>query len=340
MLIIILMSVALIAILLTMDDSGFKTMLISLLCSGIAGLIVSVFTDFPGIISSTTQATANAFSSMDFLKMYSNDCLETFKKKAILLRYNKGKEEEGIVPDIIRMESQLCDLLDKPYYEFYSESHSFSTHDGKQIKTITVDYLLKNSNEGQTARIDIGILKYFPQSYSPEAVSQFIMDDFVLSIDNSERKSIAKHIHKVLSPANDEDDLNRRAYNSAFRFYFNGELNENNFAEFCRTGLATNPSNSKKGMIVSFTKEVEVNAVYTIPFDKDLFFAKKLRYFAKSFTFDSDSPDGYGIHGSILSPFAPSKKTLVSVAKRKLQIECRTGLLPGSGIFCGFYKES
>ncbi len=332
--------IALLVVVLLMEDSIIRTILISLLCSGIAGLVVSFFADFPNVVDGTVQATAKVFLSMDFLKQYSNDLLEKFRKRAILIRYKKEKEDDGIVRQVLSMEPQLCGLLEQPFYEYYLESHSYSVLGGKQVKTITMDYLIKKDENGQPTKIDIGILKFFSQSFSSVGDSQFTMEEFTIRIDESERKSIARFIKRELSSANDEEELNHRAYTSVFRFYINGELTENNLSEFCRIGYVTDQSsNSKNGIVVSFKKEVEVHAVCTIPFDEDLVFAKKMRYFAKSFTFDSNSPEGYGIQGAILSPFAPNKKTVVTVAKNKLHIECRTGLLPGSGIVSALFKK-
>lgn len=340
-LVIILLAVLLVALLIIifcMNDSGAKTAIVSVLCSGIAGLLVSYYADIPDIIDSTTKATADSFLSLKFLEQYSPERLEKFRERTIDLRYKEDEKE--ILPDIYKIESQVCDLMDEAYYERYSESHVYSLEKGNRVKTITVDYLIKNNAIKHPATIDIGILKFFPKVYSKEDIEHFIMNDFKISIDGSGRKSIESHIDKVITPAIEEEDINQQAYNSAFRFFYNGELNKHNLNEFCRAGYLTNVApDCKRGMRVSFENEVSVHAMYTIPFDEDLVFVKKMRYFAKSFTFDSNTPEGYGIEGSLLSPFAQGEQSLVSVSKDNLQIDCYTGMLPGSGIVYSLYKK-
>lgn len=335
---IVVLLIALVVIVCCMDGSEFKTALVSVLGSGLAGLVVSFFADIPDIVESTTKATANSFLSLGFLEQYSREQLEKFREKTIDLRYKEDKKD--ILPDICKIESQVCGLMDQAYYERYSESHEFSLENGNRVKTITVDYLIKNNATKHPAKIDIGILKFFPKVYTKEEIDHFIMNDFKISIDGSKRKSIECHIDRIITPAIEEEDINQQAYNSAFRFFYQGELNKHNLDEFCRVGYLTNVApDCKKGMRVSFEQEVSVHATYTIPFDEDLVFVKKMRYFAKSFTFDSNTPEGYGIEGSLLSPFAQGEKSLVSVSKDNLQIDCYTGMLPGSGIAYSLYKK-
>ena len=282
--------------------------------SVIAASLIALFIDVPSYLQQYERHFANMLSSNTYLKILDSERLNQLRRDVTSQIH---KTEVPNLPDgLVRMDEEVCNLFNKPYYERYSHLVQCKMMEGTP-KTIKKEHFVeyKLINPG------------FPNSEAVEMIkiSNLIIQrteedkgitDFKLSVqaDDGEEIKLPKEYDMIVEPLD-----NKIEFYTAKVFLAKKDDNGGCLEEGFR-------ANFKASLKVKYSYTIEVAA-------NDRCFTKRLQHPAKLFIMNySCSDDDIRLHGQIIGTnLKQSNMSIQYLDDNSINMVSYDWLLPDNG---------
>ena len=345
---------------------GWKVVLdvlLALIPSIIAGLIVAMYIDTPGIIHSFREMLINTLASEDYLDEQDSKKLEKIRQKVVALLH---KDSSRVPLSFLELDNELCRLIDSPYYEYFNESivvskkneydalidERFRNDETAKVsgsffkKDVQIEFRIKNPKKlkpEETVMASIGITKFMDLPKECKMEACYVFKSFEVTIDNEETYDITPvlWIQRCKSSTGRVSDPNTMTYDTVARLCMQNNKpldstaiktfnNINNKTKYDSSNYDTNSE-----LEVSFKDCVQVRICYSQIYPAaDSHYTRRLKYAACSYMLSYTCLDNYVLHGQVLGTLI--KQSDMSIMKNNVNnitLLCRNWLLPKNGAF-------
>lgn len=344
------------------------TIIMSLATSTFAGSMVSYFVDIPGIIDGFRSMILSTLSSDSYIASLPNERLQSIREQTIKLLH---KDADRVPDGLLKLDTAMCDLLEKPYYSFFTESvvchkkadfasshklflesigksvpadsdNLFSGITGDfNVKNVEIDFEIVNSVGTRPAEANIGLRKSMNLSESCKIEDVFAITLFEVTIDDSIPTNLTAVINYYRRRSASSSNPETMTYDSSLSLSSDEQstkITKENIKDFCSEDAWKYiylDSDSFKDLLVEFQDRVKVKIKYTqiLP-NADNHFTRRLRYSTKQYLLLYSSEDNVQLHGQVLGTKVDQERiSIMQSDKKHITIQCRDWLLPGNGTF-------
>lgn len=278
--------------------------------SVIAASLIALFVDIPSSLQQYERHFANMLSSNSYLKVLDGDRLNRLRRD-VTSQIHKT-EVPNLPEGLVKMDEEICDLFNKPYYERYSHLVQCRIKEGSPTvieKEHVVDYKLINPGTPKTeAEEVIKISNLIMQRDKDDmGISQFVLS---YQVDDGEEKVLPDDFGMVVKP------LDKK-----IEFYT------------AKVFLA-NKKTTEEGSLVRFKNNLRVKYSYIIDVDiNDRCFTKRLQHPAKLFIMNySCSDSNIRLHGQIIgTKLKQSNLSIQYLDDNSVNMVSYDWLLPSNG---------
>lgn len=277
--------------------------------SVIAASLIALFVDIPSSLQQYERHFANMLSSNTYLKVLDGDKLNRLRRDVTSQIH---KTEVPNLPDgLVRMDEEICDLFNKPYYERYSHLVQCKIKDGNPRvieKEHVVEYKLINpgapkSDTEEVIKISNLIMQ---RSKDDKGISDFTLS---YQVDDGEERKLDSDFDMAVQP------LEKKI-------------------EFYTAKVFLSGKDKSEGARVRFRNNLRVKYSYRIDVDiNDRCFTKRLQHPAKLFIMNYSCADNnIRLHGQILgTKLKQSNMSIQYLDDNSVNLVSYDWLLPDNG---------